>query len=74
LVKVTGKGQITIPPAMRKKHGLSPKSEVTLVDRPDGILVTKAAKLLGGTRVLAALLRGGKIPGRTKEWLKLTRA
>jgi len=72
--RVTGKGQITIPPAMRKKHGLVPRAEVELVDRPEGVLVIKAAKLSGGKRVLSALLRGGKIRGRTSEWLRLTRS
>jgi bifunctional DNA-binding transcriptional regulator/antitoxin component of YhaV-PrlF toxin-antitoxin module len=72
-MRVTGKGQITIPPAMRKKHGLLPRAEVELVDRPEGILVMKAAKLSGGKRVLNALLRGGKIKGRTRDWLQLTR-
>jgi bifunctional DNA-binding transcriptional regulator/antitoxin component of YhaV-PrlF toxin-antitoxin module len=72
-MRVTGKGQITIPPAMRKKHGLFPRAEVELVDRPEGILVVKAAKLTGGKRVLNTLLNGGKIRGRTRDWLKLTR-
>jgi bifunctional DNA-binding transcriptional regulator/antitoxin component of YhaV-PrlF toxin-antitoxin module len=73
-MRVTGKGQITIPPAMLKKHGLVPRAEVELVDRPEGILVMKAAKLSGGKRVLNALLRGGKIKARTDDWLRLTRA
>ena len=72
-MRVTGKGQITIPPAMRRKHGLVPRAEVELVDRPEGVLVIKAAKLSDGKRVFSALLRGGKIRGRTSEWLRLTR-
>ena len=44
-VKITGKGQVTIPPAMRKKHGLLPQREVEFVDQPDGVLVVKANKL-----------------------------
>jgi bifunctional DNA-binding transcriptional regulator/antitoxin component of YhaV-PrlF toxin-antitoxin module len=72
-VKITGKGQVTIPPAMRKKHGLLPRREVEFVDRPDGVLVVKASKLSRGRRVLATLLRGGKIRGDTESWLRLTR-
>lgn len=72
-MKVTDKGQITIPPAMRKRHGLLPRREVEFVDQPDGVLVIKAAKLTPGKRVLAALLRGGKVKGRTENWLRLTR-
>ena len=72
-VKITGKGQVTIPPAMRRKHGLLPQREVEFVDQPDGVLVVKAGKLSRGKRVLAALLRGGKVKGDTASWLHLTR-
>jgi AbrB family looped-hinge helix DNA binding protein len=72
-VKITGKGQVTIPPAMRKKHGLLPQSEVEFVDQPDGVLVVRAAKLLRGKRIVASLLRGGKVKGNTASWLRLTR-
>jgi bifunctional DNA-binding transcriptional regulator/antitoxin component of YhaV-PrlF toxin-antitoxin module len=72
-VKMTRTGQVTIPPAMRRKHGLLAQAEVELVDQPDGVLVVKAATTSRGKRVLAALLRGGKIKGRTEDWLGLTR-
>ena len=72
-VKITGKGQVTIPRAVRKKHGLLPQHEVEFVDQPDGVLVVKASKLSRGKRVLAALLRGGKVKGDTESWLRLTR-
>ena len=72
-MRITGKGQVTIPPAMRKRHGLLPRAEVTLVDQPDGVLVVRASKPTRGRRALAALLRGGKIKGRTQDWLRLTR-
>jgi len=58
---------------MRKKHGLLPRAEVEFVDQPDGVLVVKAAKLSRGKQVLSVLLRGGKIKGRTEDWLRLTR-
>ena len=72
-VKITGKGQVTIPPAMRKKHGLLPQREVEFVDQPNGVLVVKASKLSRGKRVLATLLRGGRVKGDTESWLRLTR-
>ncbi len=72
-VKITRTGQVTIPPAMRRKHGLRAQSEVELVDQPGGVLVVKAVTTSHGKRVLATLLRGGKIKGRTKDWLQLTR-
>jgi antitoxin PrlF len=72
-MRVTDKGQITIPPAMRRKHGLLPRHEVKFVDQPDGVLVVKAGKLSRGKRVLKALLKGGRVKGDTKSWLRLTR-
>ena len=72
-MKITRTGKVTIPPAPRRKHGLLAQAEVELVDQPDGVLVVKAAANPRGKRVLAALLRGGKIKGRTQDWLRLTR-
>jgi bifunctional DNA-binding transcriptional regulator/antitoxin component of YhaV-PrlF toxin-antitoxin module len=72
-MRITGKGQVTIPSDMRKKHGLLPRTEIELVDQPFGILVTKASKSARGKRAVAALLRGGRIKARTDDWLRLTR-
>jgi bifunctional DNA-binding transcriptional regulator/antitoxin component of YhaV-PrlF toxin-antitoxin module len=72
-MRLTGKGQITIPPDMRRKHGLVPRAEVELLDRPEGILVVRAIKASDGKRVVKALLSGGKVRGRTKDWLEMTR-
>jgi len=60
-MKITSKGQVTIPLTMRRKHGLLPRREVEFVDQPNGVLVVKAGKLSRGKRVLAVLLRGGKV-------------
>jgi hypothetical protein len=38
-MKITRSGQVTIPPAMRRRHGLLAQAEVELVDQPDGVLV-----------------------------------
>jgi hypothetical protein len=58
---------------MRRKHGLLAQVEVNLVDQPDGVLVVKAATNGRGKNALTTMLRGGKIKGRTKDWLRLTR-
>ncbi len=72
-MKVTNKGQVTIPPAMRKKHGLGLQCEVEFIDQPNGVLVVRVGKLSRGKRAVAALLRGGKVKGRTEDWLGMTR-
>lgn len=66
-MKIKRRGQVTIPSAMRRKHGLRALVEVELVDQPDGVLVVKAATTQRGKRALTTLLRGGKIKGRTKD-------
>ena len=71
-MKVTSKGQITIPRALRQLHGLTPKCEVEVVDQPGGVLIIKARKLSRGKRVLALMLKG-RISGRTEQWLQTTR-
>ena len=72
-MKVTSKGQVTIPPELRKRHGLLPRRDVEFVDQPNGVLVVKAGKFTRGKRVLTTLLRGGKVKGDTESWLRLTR-
>ena len=73
-MRITSKGQVTLPSAMRRKHGLRSQCPVEFVDRPDGILVVKAGMRPRGRDALAALLRGGKIKGTTEDWLRLTRS
>jgi hypothetical protein len=50
-----------------------PRQEVELVDQPGGVLVVKAGRFTRGKRVLATMLRGGKVKGDTASWLRLTR-
>ena len=49
-MKVTNKGQVTIPPELRERHGLLPHHEVEFLDQPNGALVVKAGKLTRGKR------------------------
>ena len=72
-MKITTKGQVTIPLAIRKKHGLLPQCQVEFIDQADGVLVVRAGKRGRGKRALATLLRGGKVKARTRDWLRLTR-
>lgn len=72
-MKISGKGQVTIPPGMRRRHGLLPHKEVELVEQANGVLVVKSPKANHGKRVLATLLRGGRVKGRTEDWLRVTR-
>jgi hypothetical protein len=59
---------------MRKKHGLLPQTDIEIIDQPQGILITKAAKGPRSNSVIASMMRGGAIKGTTADWLRLTRA
>lgn len=72
-MKITGKGQVTIPPHLGKKHGLKPGADVQFLDQPNGVLIVKAAPTSNGQRVVETLLQGGVMKGRTEQWLRLTR-
>ena len=72
-MKISEKGQVTIPSGVRKKHGLVGSAKVELFDHPDGVLVVKAGKPTTGKQVLKALLGGGPVNGTTRELLRLTR-
>ena len=39
LAKVTTKGQVTIPVAIRKKLGIKEGDKLLFVDRPDGVVI-----------------------------------
>ena len=72
-MRITTKGQVTIPLAIRKKHGLLGACTVEVIDHADGVLVVRAGRRVRGKRALATLLRGGKVKARTEDWLRLTR-
>ena len=72
-MRITTKGQLTIPLAIRKKHGLLGECAVAFVDHADGVLVVRADKRRPGKRALANLMRGRRIKTRTQDWLRLTR-
>lgn len=73
-MKVTTKGQVTIPSDLRKLHGIRPNSEVEFVDSKNGIIIRpKKADQKGLDKKLKEI-RGilkGKIT--TDKLIKLTR-
>jgi AbrB family looped-hinge helix DNA binding protein len=74
-VRVTEKGQVTIPKELRDALGIGAGTEVEFERRRDTIVVRKAST--GGHRGdrLAERLRGrGDVPMTTDEIMALTRA
>jgi AbrB family looped-hinge helix DNA binding protein len=73
-MKVTAKGQVTIPRNIRKQMGILPGSEVEFIPTNDGrIYLRKATGKSRGKRLVARLLGQGDVKMSTDEILALTR-
>lgn len=76
-MRITSKGQVTIPQAVREQAGLLPETEVEFVVEPDGVRIIKAPsrrRLSRGARAIDRLRRGGaRVSMTTDEILALTR-
>ncbi|HLA74498.1 MAG TPA: AbrB/MazE/SpoVT family DNA-binding domain-containing protein [Gammaproteobacteria bacterium] len=73
-MRITSKGQVTIPIEVRQKAGLLPDTEVEFVVRGNTVIVKKAEKTPRRGRRLLAVMRG-KATTRlsTDEIMALTR-
>ena len=73
-MRVTSKGQVTIPIEVRQKAGLLPNTEVEFVVKGNTVIVKKAGKAPRRGRRLLAIMRG-KATKRlsTDEIMALTR-
>ncbi len=54
-MRVTSKGQITIPQELRRRFGLGPGTEVEVIPTEDGALVRPAGDASRGAEVVARL-------------------
>jgi AbrB family looped-hinge helix DNA binding protein len=75
-VRITSKGQVTIPIAIRQKLGLLPETEVEFEVRGNAVQLVKTIAKKGGSRGSEAVevLRGrGDVRMTTDEILALTR-
>jgi AbrB family looped-hinge helix DNA binding protein len=73
-MRVTSKGQVTIPKELRDQLGISSGSEVTFSIDGDAIIVRKDHRVPTRGQVLAQRMRGrGDIAMTTDEIMALTR-
>ena len=76
-MRMTVKGQVTIPIEMREKLGLLPNSEVEFTLMGDSIRIRKATSNKGGKsrgqRMLEAMRRAPKPRMTTDELMAMTR-
>lgn len=73
-MKITAKGQVTIPIEIRRKLGLQPNSEVEFEIAGNAVRIRKARRRTGRERTLVDHMRGrGAVRMSTDEILALTR-
>lgn len=73
-MKITSKGQVTIPQAVREELGLLPYTEVEFEMVEEGVLLRKASGGRPRGRALIEQMRGrGDVAMSTDEILHLTR-
>jgi AbrB family looped-hinge helix DNA binding protein len=76
-VRITSKGQVTIPQAVREEAGLLPETEVEFIVEPQGVRIVKADEARRpsrGARAVARLRRAaGHVSMSTDEIMALTR-
>jgi len=76
-MRITSKGQVTIPQAVREQAGLLPQTEVEFVVERDGVRIVKARQARRPSRGALAVERlrrsAGHVSMSTDEILALTR-
>jgi len=73
-VRVTTKGQVTIPIELRHQYGIEPGSEVEFIPSEDGLVLRRTAGDSPGRRLVERLRgRGTGIGMTTDEIMALTR-
>jgi antitoxin PrlF len=76
-MRITSKGQVTIPQAVREQVGLLPDTEVEFVVDGDTVRIIKATttrRRSRGSRAIELLRRGtGRVSMSTDEIMSLTR-
>ena len=73
-MRMTSKGQVTIPLKLRERYGFRPESEVVFEAREDGVMIRPADSAAERFRAWLESVRGVATAGRsTAEIMKMTR-
>ncbi len=72
-MKVTSKGQVTIPQDVRRAYGLLPHTEVEFVPMEGGVKIVKAGGRRRGRRLVERLAGRGDGALTTDQIMALTR-
>jgi antitoxin PrlF len=74
-MRITSKGQVTIPQEIRTRAGLLPHTEVEFAVRGETVILRKAKRSAGGrgARVIERMRGRGTVKMTTDEIMALTR-
>jgi AbrB family looped-hinge helix DNA binding protein len=73
-MRITSKGQVTIPLAIRRAAGMLPNSEVEFTIEGEKVIITKAARQPDrGERIVRHLRGSGDVKMSTDQIMALTR-
>ncbi|PIZ66811.1 MAG: AbrB family transcriptional regulator [Candidatus Marinimicrobia bacterium CG_4_10_14_0_2_um_filter_48_9] len=73
-MRVTIKGQVTIPLHIREKLGITPATEVEFVEENGQVVLLKIKQVKAATRKFSKLLGVATVKMNTDEIMALTRA
>ena len=71
-MKITERGQLTIPKAVREKYGITPAIELEVLETDDGILIVKKAGVSALRKFVGKATAKG-LPRTTDEFVRLVR-
>lgn len=72
-MRLTSKGQVTIPQAIRETTGITPGTEVEFAVLDGAVLIRRAPAPGAGAELVARLRGGGDVPLTTDQIMELTR-
>jgi AbrB family looped-hinge helix DNA binding protein len=72
-MKITTKGQVTIPQQIRERLGLLPHTEVEFEVRGNEVVLVRGDSLRRGRRIVDRMRGRGDVPMTTDEIMELTR-
>lgn len=72
-MRITSKGQVTIPAGLRELFGLLPHSEVEIVESKEGVLIRKKGKGQRGDKLIRHMAGTSTVKLTTDEIMRLTR-
>jgi len=71
-MKMTERGQITLPKNLRERYGITPATEIEFLEADGAIMIVKKAQVSPLAR-FKGIAKPDGMPARTDEFLKLIR-